>query len=157
MYAKATAGIAALALLLAEAPAGAQAPPQPAPTQPASPDCPALAAERTALQAEHRAVKQAIADIALGRNRRHRPVKAGDVAGAAAGAAAGLFLPLAGSLLVGAGTAAARKSGRKKAAAPDPGPDVPALIERQRLIEARLAELAASPCPAAPPPASGAE
>lgn len=107
-------------------------------------DCPSLAAERAEAQAEHRTVKRVIADIALGR----RPSKSKRLSGAAAArgaatAAAGVLLPFPFGLAVGAASTAGRK---KAEPAPESGPDVTALIERQHRLEARLSEIAVTPC-----------
>jgi len=132
--------VAAAALLAA--PASAQ---EAAPVAAPAAAAPGCAAERTRLEAEHVAVKGAIADIALGRDRhRQRPrVSAGDVGRAAAGTAAAILLPFGIGALASAGIGASGRQGKGKARTPPPpAPDVPALIERQQAIEARLAALA---------------
>jgi hypothetical protein len=147
-------GLVASAVLAAAcAPAGA-APPVPAAAPAPVADC---AAERAALQAEHAAVRMAIADVALGRSRPRRKAGAGDVGRAAAGAAASLLLPFGIGLAVNAAGAAASKAGKKGKKKPPPPPeaDVPALIERQHAIEARLAAIAGAGC--GPAPAAAAD
>ncbi|HMJ93959.1 MAG TPA: hypothetical protein VK472_07655 [Allosphingosinicella sp.] len=150
-----TAGAAVCALLFAP-PASAALPaaaPVAAPVaaREGAPDCAAVAAERTALEAEHRAVRLAISDIAMGRNRPRRKASAGDVGRAAAGTLASLLLPFGLGIAANAAGAAASKSGKKKkkgeARPPEPEPDVQALIARQQDVEARLRELGASACP----------
>ena len=151
------AGAAASALLVTSS-AGATVPVPPTmsiaipPAVPPAPDCAAIAAERTALEAEGRAVRLAISDIALGRNRPKRKASAGEVGRAAAGTLASLLLPFGIGMAANAAGAAASKSGKKKkkgsARAPQPEPDVPALVDRQRAVEARLRELGKIPCPA---------
>jgi len=100
----------------------------------------ACQAERSALEAERAGLKRTIADIALGKHRRKRKVSGGEVAAGVAGTAASVLLPFGVGALLGAGASAAAKSKRRKQPAPPP-PDVPALIERLRLAEARLGEL----------------
>ena len=124
---------AALAASLAAVPGQAQEGP-----------APGCAVEREALRAELAAVRGEIADIALGRSpRKRKKISTGKAARGAAGAAAGILLPFPFSLAIGAAGAAA---GGSKARPAEPAPDVPALIERQRLVEARLAELAGQDC-----------
>ena len=153
--------IAALSLLAETVPAAAQAPvaaafvaaPDPAATATSPPalNCAAVAAERTELEALHVQVKRAISDLALGRPQRRRHVGAGDVGRAAAGTAASLLLPFGIGIALNVATGAAAQAGKKKhKSAPEILPDVPALIDRQHAIEARLRALAASPCAAAP-------
>ena len=127
--------------LLAMLAAAAMAAPVPA-AAPASPPAPVpgCAAERSALEAERAGLKRTIADIALGKHRRKRKVSGGEVAAGVAGTAASVLLPFGVGALLGAGASAAAKSKRRKQPAPPP-PDVPALIERLRLAEARLGEL----------------
>lgn len=126
----------------------------PAPEAPAAaPDCAAVAAERGELEALRTQVKRRISDLAMGRPTKRRKVGAGDVGRAAAGTAASVLLPFGVGFLLNAATGVATRSGRKKGP-PEPQADVPALIDRQHAIEARLSELAASPCAASPcPPA----
>ena len=140
-----TAAVAACALLLSS-PAGATVP-APASPAPAAADCSAVAAERTALQGEHRSVRMAISDIAMGRNRPKRKASAGDVGRAAAGTVASLLLPFGLGIAANAAGAAASKSGKKKKKAAEPEVDVEAMIARQQAIEARLRELGAAGCP----------
>ncbi len=129
----------------------APAPPTPGPPEAApAPDCAAVAAERTELQTLHAQVKRAITDLAFGGPKRRPKVGAGDVGRAAAGTAASLLLPFGIGIALTAATGAATK-GKKRKRAPEPPVDVPALIDRQHAIEARLRELDASPCAAAPP------
>ena len=137
-------GVAACALLAASPAFGAL--PVAAPAPAAAPDCAAVVAQRTALEAEHRAVRLAISDVALGRNRPKRKASAGDVGRAAAGTAASLLLPFGIGLAANAATAAASKSGKKKKRPPEPEVDVQAMIDRQQAVETRLRELGASGC-----------
>ena len=107
-------------------------------------DCAAVEAERTKTAEELHAVKEEIGDIAMGKSpRKRKGPSGGAVARGAAQTAAGILLPFPFGVLVGAGAAAAKQ---KKPPAPSDGPDVPALIEQQRQLEARLAELAAADC-----------
>jgi hypothetical protein len=132
------------ALLLAP-PAGSQEPANllaPEPAAAADP-CAGAAAGRAALEAERAAINEAIGDIALGRHRKKRKVSGGEVAAGVAGAAASVLLPFGIGALLSAGAGAAARSGRKKKA-PPPEPDVPAMIDRLRAIDARLASL--QPC-----------
>ncbi|HEY5722333.1 MAG TPA: hypothetical protein VIT45_08420 [Allosphingosinicella sp.] len=145
-----TAGVAACALLFAS-PAAAAVPLPTAPTvTAAAPDCAAVAAERGALEAEHRAVRMAISDIALGRNRPKRKASASEVGRAAAGTLASLLLPFGLGIAANAAGAAASGSGKKKkdSRPPEPEPDVQALIQRQQEVEARLREIGKTDCPA---------
>ena len=119
-----------LALLLAP-PAGAAAEPAP---------CQGAAAERAQLQAERTALNARIGDIALGRHRPKRKLSGGEVAAGVAGTAASVLLPFGVGALLGAGAGAAARSGRKRKPAPPP-PDVPAMIERLRVLDSRLAGL----------------
>jgi len=143
-------------------PAGAQvglapaqvAAPIPAEAAPA-PDCSAAAAERIDLEARRSEVKTNIANVAMGRPQKRRKVGAGDVGRAAAGTAASLLLPFGVGFLLNAATGAAARSGRKQGPA-EPQPDIAALIDQQQAIEARLREIAASPCATAPAPAAPA-
>jgi hypothetical protein len=114
---------------------------------PPASECASVAAERAELGAQHAAVKAAIADIALGRDRRRqrRKFTPGDAARAAAGTAASILLPFGIGAAVGAGLAG--KGG--KAAPAAPRADVPLLIDRQAAIEERLAELEKAGCPSA--------
>lgn len=162
--------LVAVALLIAPAsPASAQMQVSAPIEQPVAPatqpvpatDCAAVAAERAELQAQHAQIKRAIVDLAFGGPKRRPHVGAGDVGRAAAGTAASLLLPFGIGLALNAATGAAAKAGRKKGKkAAEPEPDVPALIDRQQAIEARLRELDAMPCaaaaPAAPAPAAPA-
>jgi len=139
-----------IAILIAAlvAPAGAAEPAEPpaagAEAAPAAvPPCEGAAAERSALGAERAAIRRTIGDIALGRHRR-RKASGGEVAAGVAGAAASVLLPFGVGALLGAGASAAAKGSRKKKPAP-PAPDVPAMIERLRAVDARLAELGACP------------
>jgi hypothetical protein len=116
------------AALLAEPPVAAPSP------------CPGAAAERTALQAERATLNRTIGDIALGKSRRKRKVSGGEVAAGVAGTAASVLLPFGIGALLSAGAGAAAKASRKKRPAPAP-PDVPAMIERLRSIDARLKAL----------------
>jgi hypothetical protein len=109
-----------------------------------APSCAGAAAERAALEAEKAAIHARIGDIALGRHRKRRKVGAGEVAAGVAGTAASVLLPFGIGALLGAGAGAAARSGRKKKPAP-PEPDVPAMIERLHLVDARLAELKGCP------------
>lgn len=111
-------------------------------------ECTALADERAKLQAEKAAIDRTISDIALGRTAKpRRSVGAGDVGQAVAGTAVSALLPFGLGALVNAGVAAARRSAaRNKPPAPADGPDVPALIEREREIERRLAEMGQARC-----------
>lgn len=121
----------------------------PAPAPAAAPDCAAVAAERSALEAEHRAVRLAISDVALGRNRPKRKASAGDVGRAAAGTLASLLLPFGLGIAANAAGAAASGSGKNKKARPAaPEPDIQALIQRQQEVEARLREIGGTACPA---------
>jgi hypothetical protein len=118
-----------------------------APADAADPAAPASApppcqAERESLRAERAEVNRAIGDIALGKNRRKRKPSGGEVAAGVAGAAASVLLPFGVGALLGAGAGAAAKASRRKKPAP-PTPDVPAMIERLRIIDARLAALGA--------------
>jgi len=139
--------------------AGAQLPGAPAPaavpdsTAAPAPDCVAVAAERTELQALRTQVKRTISDLAMGRPTKRRKVGAGDVGRAAAGTAASLLLPFGVGFLLNAATGVAT---RKRGGPPEPLADVPALIDRQHAIEARLRELDAMPCAAVAAPAAAA-
>jgi hypothetical protein len=125
-----------LAAALLAAPAAA------VPESPAGPPpAPSCAAERSALQAERTGLNRTIGDIALGKSRRKRKVSGGEVAAGVAGTAASVLLPFGIGALVGAGAGAAAKATRRKRPEP-PGPDVPAMIERLRAIDSRLAALA---------------
>jgi hypothetical protein len=129
-----------LAAALLAAPAEAAAPASPPVAAPAAP--PSCQAERAALRAERAGLNATLGDIALGKNRRKRKVSGGEVAAGVAGTAASVLLPFGIGALIGAGAGAAARSGRKKRPAPPP-PDVPAMIERMRIIDARLGELKA--------------
>lgn len=150
--------LAILSLMAESAAAGAQLPGASAPAtaagadsvSPAAPDCAAVAAERTEFQGLHTQVKRTISDLAMGRPTKRRKVGAGDVGRAAAGTAASVLLPFGVGFLLSAATGAAT---RKRRGPAEPQADVPALIDRQHAIEARLRELAAAPCAAAPAPA----
>ncbi|TFI57954.1 hypothetical protein E2493_12210 [Sphingomonas parva] len=132
---RATALALAFSSILLPPQVAAQAPPV---------DCAAVAAERAQIAAQLQVLRQEIADIALGKApRRKVRVSGGDAARGAAGAAAGLLLPFPLGLLAGAGAAATKD---RKPKADPPGPDVPAMIERQQALEARLAELSAAGC-----------
>jgi hypothetical protein len=111
-------------------------PPGPGPAA-AAPSC---REERAELRAERAEVNRAIGDIALGKNRRKRKASGGEVAAGVAGTAASVLLPFGIGALLGAGAGAAAKAARKKKPAPPP-PDVPAMIERLRILDARLAAL----------------
>lgn len=126
-----------LAAALLAAPAQAAAPASPPAPAPAPPSC---QAERAALQAERAELNRTLGDIALGKNRRKRKVSGGEVAAGVAGTAASVLLPFGVGALLSAGAGAAARSGRRKKVAPPP-PDVPAMIERMRIIDARLAGL----------------
>ena len=151
-------GIAAASMLAQTVPAGAQMPAAPAPVAaPApeaaapAPDCAAVAAERTELQGLQAQVRRSISDLAFNRPSKRRKVGAADVGRAAAGTAASVLLPFGVGFLLSAATGAAT---RKRRGPPEPQADVPALIDRQLAIEARLRELAATPCAAAALPAA---
>jgi hypothetical protein len=114
--------------------------------EPASASGPAAAAascqaERTALQAERAELNRAIGDIALGKSRKKRKVSGGEVAAGVAGTAASVLLPFGIGALLSAGAGAAAKASRKKKRPAPPPPDVPAMIERLRVIDARLGAL----------------
>lgn len=128
-----------LAAALLAAPADAAVPAgAPAPVPAAAPSC---EAERAALAAERTGLKAALGDIALGKSRRKkRKPGAGEVAAGVAGTAASVLLPFGIGALLSAGAGAAARSGRKKRPAPPP-PDVPAMIERIRIIDSRLGAL----------------
>lgn len=113
-----------------------------APAPEAAAPCAGAAAERAALRAERAELDGRIGDIALGRNRKKRKVGGGEVAAGVAGTAASVLLPFGIGALLSAGARAAARSGRKKTPAPPP-PDVPAMIERLRAVDSRLAALAA--------------
>ena len=132
---------------VAPAPVAAPAPEAAAP----APDCAAVAAERTELQGLQAQVKRSISDLAFNRPTKRRKVGAADVGRAAAGTAASVLLPFGVGFLLSAATGAAT---RKRRGPPEPQADVPALIDRQLAIEARLRELAATPCAAAALPAA---
>ena len=127
----------AAALLAAPADSAAPAgPPAPGPAvAPAS-----CQAERASLQAERAALHRTLGDVALGKNRRKRKVSGGEVAVGVAGTAASVLLPFGVGALLSAGAGAAAKASRKKRPAPPP-PDVPAMVERIRILDARLAAL----------------
>ena len=129
-----------LALALSGAPVAAK--------QPAA--LPACATERQALTAERSALRTAVSDIATGRwhkqNKKKRKMSGGDAAKAAGSAAASVLLPFPLGLAVSAASSAGSKKGAAAEGELAPGvarPDVPALIERQQAVEARLAELGA--------------
>ncbi len=136
--------------LVTSAPAAATTPAA-APVAPAQ-DCAALAAERTRLEAEHKAGAAAIADIAMGKKpeqTKRRGPSAGQVGEAAAGTAASVLLPFPFGPLFSVGRAAARAAARKKqkqAQPPAPEPDVEAMVRRQNEIETRLSEIGAAGC-----------
>jgi hypothetical protein len=110
---------------------------------PAPPPCAGAAGERAALQAERAALDRAVGDIAMGR-RKKRKASGGEVAAGVAGAAASVLLPFGVGALLGLGAKAAARSGRgKRPAAAQP--DVPAMVERLRVIDGRLALLAGCP------------
>ena len=124
--------LAAAALLLARP---ADALPEP---------CAAAPGEQAALEAERTEIRRELADIALGKGpKKQRRVSGGDVGRAAAGVAAGVLLPFPLGAAVNAGTRAI--GGGKKAESTPPGPNgaAVALMDRQREVEARLAELTA--------------
>lgn len=129
-----------LAAALVAAPAGGAVPAGPAAPAPAPPPCAAAVAERAELQAERVELNRAIGDVALGKSRKKRKVSGGEVAAGVAGTAASVLLPFGIGALLSAGAGAAARSARKKVPAPPP-PDVPAMIERLRAIDARLADL----------------
>ena len=115
----------------------------PAPEPPAA--CMAAPGEQAALEAERTEIRRELADIALGKGpKKKRKVSGGDVGRTAAGVAAGVLLPFPLSVAVNARTKAIC-GGKKREAAPPPGPNgrAVALIDRQREVEARLAELTA--------------
>ena len=122
-------GMAPLAALLLPSPALAQ--------EVAPSDC----AEVASLREEHAAIDGAIGDIAMGKKPKRR-IGAADAGRVAAGTAIGLLLPFPLGAAVSAGTSQLGKS--KKAR--EPGPDVPAMIERQNAIEARLQALDGGAC-----------
>ncbi|MFL6846125.1 MAG: hypothetical protein ACJ8ER_14730 [Allosphingosinicella sp.] len=134
----------ALAAALASVPA-----PQPPPAPPAAVPaetpllCEGAASQRSALEAERLALRRQIGDIALGRPAKRRKPSGGEVAGAVAGTAASVLLPFGIGALLSAGARAAARSGKKREA--QPGPNVEAMIERQRWLDARLAQLQACP------------
>jgi hypothetical protein len=137
--------LALLAIAILAAPAGAQE----------APDCAAVQAERTALEAERGALRRTVTDLALGRRKRRGP-GAGEVGGAALGTAATILLPFGIGAAVSAGVgAAARSAGKKKrareAAAAPPPPGPAALVARQQAVDARLEAIAAGPCGSARP------
>jgi hypothetical protein len=101
--------------------------------------CEGAASQRSALEAERLALRRQIGDIALGRPAKRRKPSGGEVAGAVAGTAASVLLPFGIGALLSAGAGAAARSGRKREA--QPGPNVEAMIERQRWLDARLAQL----------------
>jgi hypothetical protein len=115
-----------------------------------------VAAERTELQALQVQTRRAISDVAFNRPQRRRKVGAGDVGRAAAGTAASVLLPFGIGIALTAVAGAATRGKKKNRAAAEPQADVPALIDRQHAIEARLKELAALPCPAVPATAQSA-
>ena len=124
--------LAAAALLLAQP---AEAVPEP---------CAAAPGEQAALEAARTEIRRELADIALGKGpKKQRRVSGGDVGRAAAGVAAGVLLPFPLGVAVNAGTRAI--GGGKKAEPTPPGPNgaAVALMDRQREVEARLAELTA--------------
>ena len=128
----------AAALLASPVDAVPASPPAPGP----APTPPSCQAERAELQAERAGLNRALGDIALGKTRRKRKVSGGEVAVGVAGTAASVLLPFGVGALLSAGAGAAARSGRKKRPAPPP-PDVPAMIERMRIIDARLKALEA--------------
>lgn len=132
-----------LAAALLSAPAGASEPanllaPEAAAAAPSP--CQGAAAERAALLAERAELNGRIGDIAFGRSRKKRKVSGGEVAAGVAGTAASVLLPFGIGALLSAGAGAAARSGRKPKPAPPPA-DVPAMVERLRWIDARLAGL----------------
>ncbi len=132
----------AAAAALVTSPASAQpASPQAASAPAVIPACAGAPEERAALEAERSALDRAIGDIALGK-RKKRKASGGEVAAGVAGAAASVILPFGIGALLGAGAKAAASGGRKKRPAA-PAADVPAMVDRLGIIEARLAELAA--------------
>ena len=145
----------ARSILLGAAAAALSAPPTPAaqpanllapatPALPAPAPCINAAAERTALQSERVQINRTIGDIALGKGGKRRKVSGGQVAAGVAGTAASVLLPFGVGALLGVGAQAAAKGSRKKSKKPPPPePDVPAMIDRLRAIDARLAELQA--------------
>ena len=124
-----------LAALLLSAPAA----------EPLPESCAAAPGEQAALEAERAQIRRALVDMALGKApKKKKKVSGGDVGRAAAGVAAGVLLPFPLGAAVNAGTQAIG-GGKKREAAPPPGPNgaAVALIDRQREVEARLAELTA--------------
>lgn len=121
----------------------------------ASEPAPLACSDRPRLEAERLALKTEITNIAMSGSDRRDKRRVAGAGKMAAGTTAGLLLPfgiglaLKGTMMLAEHADKQAKAKRPKPPLP-PGPDVPALIERQHEVELQLAGLVEKGCPAMP-------